>query len=1214
MENLPALVCVGLITLLFMFPMWLYIEITERKNRAEREKAIEAGRHEPVTIQPYVDLSLCMGAGACVTACPEHVLKLIDGQAIAVNMSSCIGHGVCVPVCPVDAIELVFGSEKRGIDIPEVGPGFETNVKGLFVAGELGGMGLIAAAAEQGVQAMNNLAAGLQRQSGRTDVVIVGAGPAGIAAALAAKQKGLSYILLDQEEVGGAVRHYPRKKLVFTRPMDLPIYGRVNLRQLMKEELVKLFEDIVNKAGLEVSTYERVDAIKALPDGGFELTTTKRALQTSRVILALGRRGTPRKLGAAGEEQEKVAYSLLEPENYQYDHLLVVGGGDSAVEAAMQLGEQPGNKVVLSYRGDKINRPKEKNIQRLRDAVRKGEVELMLESQVKEIGADRVTLDLKGEQVVIPNDHVFVMVGGVLPTKFLQAAGIRIKKHFGKRITDLEEDEPKKKERKPEERKPEAPAAPAARDVPTALVQAPSDDPEVTAPRADLRPLGEGLRGEATVALPPPSSGEATVALPPPSSGEATQLLPDLPEDTVPRMERVVPPAVDHQAATNVLDPAMVEAALAGPPPSAPSPALLPEPLDGGYDETPIGAEPEGGRREVTEIKQLRRVATPGSDLGPDPNAPPVAPSAPTNLAEPTPRPEGEVVGRVVAARPRPGQSLARSGRSATPAPAPQREGSGPVSASPAADRVPDEPAGGSALSRGMSRAVGRSGRSGPDTGRAGAPPEARPEARPEPRPGRVVARDAAPEPAPEPASPAAAGPITGGVVGPFVTAALQQLGEGRFSDVRRMAEDLRGLVERSSGTLSREEVTRGQRWAYLLDGEALLGLGDWADAVGPLRAAQEASVREGAREAVARASWALGRALHHAGDYAGASGAIEQALTAGLAADELPAAQRLLGDLALRRGDTATAEARFEEARAGARNPDDQARALRGLAHAKAVQGDLTGSLDLLDRARSLLGEKVQPEVLAGIEARAIELQNVLGLLGPAVERAQDLLAHTAQRRLVDHQAEAMSLLAETLTAVGARDEALEAAGQVGHLARHLGSRGAEARIRAARAACELGQPNLGAELLAPLGELTYSVLDDPPGALLAVRARCEARHDQALARTLATEAMGRAEPLLAFRAARIKLDGALALLEAGSHGAARSAVKQGLKLVQGSGNRGLKLELLLAMYKAEPDMRVVEAVAKAAQRITADLPSTWTSSFRSREGVATALDRFGS
>ncbi|MEQ1569792.1 MAG: NAD(P)-binding domain-containing protein, partial [Myxococcota bacterium] len=472
-SSVPGIACVMLIGVFFVIPMYAYILVSERRAKAERAKSIEAGRHEPVTIQPYIDPAVCMGSGACVTACPEHVLAVIEGQAIAVNMAACIGHGACVSACPVGAIELVFGSEKRGIDIPRVGPDFQTNVPGVYIAGELGGMGLIANAAEQGTRALANALEGVRSDPSMLDVAIVGAGPAGLAAAAAAKVAGRSYVLLEQDDFGGAVRHYPRKKLVFTRPMEISGYPRVNLRTLQKEALVDLFKDVIATLGIEVSAGERVDKVTAR-SGGFSLETTKRRVDAQRVILCLGRRGTPRKLGAVGEDQAKVAYSLLEPEHYSYDHLMVVGGGDSAVEAAIQLSEQAGNKVTLSYRGDKINRPKEKNIERLRDAQREGRVDVMLESEVKEVRKDRVVMDHKGEQVILANDYVFVMVGGVLPTKFLQAVGIQIEKHYGKRVEVADEGS-------------EAPSA-----VPTRKDRAPELPPQVDAGNS-----------EPTVSLPP---------------------------------------------------------------------------------------------------------------------------------------------------------------------------------------------------------------------------------------------------------------------------------------------------------------------------------------------------------------------------------------------------------------------------------------------------------------------------------------------------------------------------------------------------------------------------------------------------------------------------------------------------------------------------------------------------------------------------------------
>jgi len=438
LDNLPDLICMMIIIVFFVFPSWAWMLFHESRARKEHEEALAAGRHEPASILPWINLKTCMGSGACVTACPEDVLKVIDGQAVAVTASSCVGHGTCVAVCPVDAIDLVFGSENRGIDIPQRNPKFETNVPGLFVAGELGGMGLIANAIEQGAQAMKNAAEGVQSRSDIWDVVIVGAGPAGMGAALVAKEKGLNYALLDQDSLGGAILHFPRKKLVFTRPVDIPGYGRVKVSQLEKEELVALFQHVAESCGLEVQEGERVDQVTRQDDGTLLTVTPNNSYIAQRVLLCLGRRGTPRKLGVPGEEQQKVAYALLEPELYAYQHLLVVGGGDSAVEAAITLGEQEGTRVWLSYRKASLTRPKKKNIERLRKAVKEGRVELLLESNVRGIEADRVVLEQQGEEIVLPNDFVFVFAGGVLPTKFLQAAGIVVQRHHGKRIVELE--------------------------------------------------------------------------------------------------------------------------------------------------------------------------------------------------------------------------------------------------------------------------------------------------------------------------------------------------------------------------------------------------------------------------------------------------------------------------------------------------------------------------------------------------------------------------------------------------------------------------------------------------------------------------------------------------------------------------------------------------------------------------------------------------------
>lgn len=403
----------------------------ERKALSRLENSQSTGLMEPPSLHPVINPSECIGCGACVMACPETSLGIVGSKAVLVAPAHCIGHGACQAACPVEAIQLVFGTEKRGMDIPMVSPTFETNVPGIFIAGELGGMGLIRKGIEQGKQAIDSICR-KKGTSSELDVVIVGAGPAGLAASLAAKQHKLRYVTLEQEDsIGGSVYHYPRNKIAMTAPMDLPIIGKVKMYEISKEELLEFWNRIIQEQQLDIHFQERMETVTP-HEGSFTVTTSKEVYLTKNVLLTIGRRGTPRKLNAPGEERSKVVYRLIDPEQYRGQKVLVVGGGDSALEAALALAQEPGTTVTLSYRANAFSRVKEKNRHRLQEAESQGILTVLLESHVMHIGKEVVTLNTKTvEGLELKNDAVIICAGGILPTPFLKETGVMVKTHFG---------------------------------------------------------------------------------------------------------------------------------------------------------------------------------------------------------------------------------------------------------------------------------------------------------------------------------------------------------------------------------------------------------------------------------------------------------------------------------------------------------------------------------------------------------------------------------------------------------------------------------------------------------------------------------------------------------------------------------------------------------------------------------------------------------------
>ncbi|MEZ4875727.1 MAG: NAD(P)-binding domain-containing protein [Flavobacteriaceae bacterium] len=405
-------------------------KITEQKIAIAKEE----GLHEPVSLHPYINLNTCIGSAACVAECPEKdILGIVDGKAAVINTSNCVGHGACFHACPVEAISLRIGTETRGVDLPHVNQNFETNMRGIYIAGELGGMGLIKNSVEQGQQAIDSIVQSKKiGVKDKIDVAIIGAGPAGISATLACKKHKLSYVTLEQDSLGGTVFTFPRSKIVMTSPMNLPLYGKAKLYDTSKDELLTLWQKVISDHDIKINEHTKVEDIIPQPDGSFKVITKNgNPYFCSNVLIAIGRRGSPRKLNVPGEESQKVAYRLLEPERISGEDIIVVGGGDSAIEASLLLKDQ--NNVTQLVRTDTLTRCKPKNREKILDAKEKGEVTLLFETNLVSITDHTCTYKSDKDQAPreVPNNRVFIFAGGELPTHFLEKAGIQITKRFG---------------------------------------------------------------------------------------------------------------------------------------------------------------------------------------------------------------------------------------------------------------------------------------------------------------------------------------------------------------------------------------------------------------------------------------------------------------------------------------------------------------------------------------------------------------------------------------------------------------------------------------------------------------------------------------------------------------------------------------------------------------------------------------------------------------
>jgi thioredoxin reductase len=446
--NWTLIISIGLPFALLFAVLGIWHRVLQRSHdltlSRERDAAKQQGTNQALTQHPQIDPYRCLGCGCCVRACPEKgVLALVNGSSCLIHASHCVGHGHCERACPVGALTVGLGDTSQRSDIPILSSDMETSVPGVFIAGELGGMGLIRHAVEQGTHVIETIAKRMgqlncnSQEDGPIDVLIMGCGPAGIAATLKAHELGLRYAIMDQNDIGGTVRQYPRNKLTLTQPVDLPVYGRMDRTEYTKEELIDLWEGVFKKAGIHIQTQAHWLDLERGDYGVLHVKTSVGTVSCRAMVLALGRRGSPRRLAVPGEDEPHVLYQLTDAGNYLNQDLLVVGGGDSAVEAALALAEQ-GNRVTLSYRRQAFFRIKAKNRQGIDQLQRAAGISVLFNSVVKQIEVGRALLSIgkhdNDGQTTEKNlraNYVFVLAGAEPPYTLLKKIGVRFGEPHG---------------------------------------------------------------------------------------------------------------------------------------------------------------------------------------------------------------------------------------------------------------------------------------------------------------------------------------------------------------------------------------------------------------------------------------------------------------------------------------------------------------------------------------------------------------------------------------------------------------------------------------------------------------------------------------------------------------------------------------------------------------------------------------------------------------